>query len=330
MQYCRLNQTDLKVSRVAFGCMSTVGSQTYDGVAEAEAIATIHAAMDLGINFFDTARAYAEGEAERVLGKASRGRRDEVVIASKPMGPTLARDELLTECDQSLTDLGVDCIDFYQIHWPRHQVALEETADAMLRMVEAGKIRHIGVCNFGTGDLAEWREFAPVTTNQIAYNLLYRAAELELLPMLDELGGGVLCYSPLAQGLLAGRYATADDVPSGRARTRHFAGSRPEARHGEDGCEDITFEAIGRLKAIADRSGHSMADLSLAWLLAQPRVVSVLAGASRPDQVKRNAAVVDLSLDDSLIAELSDATDAVRLALGPSLDMWASPPRMRS
>ncbi len=329
MQYTNLNGTDLRVSRIAFGCMSTVGSQTYDGLAEQQAVDTIHTAMDKGVTLFDTARAYAEGESERLLGKAIKGRRDEVVIASKPMGPTLAKGELLEECDQSLKDLGVETIDLYQIHWPRHQVSWEETADAMLEMKRAGKVRHIGVCNFGTGDMAEWVKHAECTTNQIAYNMIFRAAEFELVEQLERHDAGILCYSPLAQGLLAGRFDSADDVPVGRARTRHFSGDRDEARHGEQGCESVTFEALAKVKAIAAENNLPMGGLALAWLLAKPRVTSVLVGASRPDQVERNVAAADIQMTDELVRALDEATDPVKEALGTSLDMWASPPRMR-
>ncbi len=329
MQYTALNGTDLKVSRIAYGCMTTVGSQTYAGLEEAQAISTIHAAMDEGITLFDTARAYGGGESERLLGKAIKGRRDSVVIASKPMGPTLARDELIEECEQSLKDLDVETIDLYQIHWPRHQHPWSETADAMLRLKESGKIRHIGVCNFGVEDFANWSELAECTTNQLAYNMIFRAVEQELLPHLKEKNAGILCYSSVAQGLLAGRYASADEVPVGRARTRHFSNDREEARHGEAGCEAETFEAIAKIRAIAEREGLSMSTLSLAWLLARPMVTSVLVGASRPEQVKQNVEAAGVTLSPETIAELDAATDPVKRALGPSLDMWASPPRMR-
>lgn len=329
MQYTHLNGTDLKVSRIAFGCMSTVGSQTYNGLAEQQAVETMHTAMDRGVTLFDTARAYAEGESERLLGQAIKGRRDEVVIASKPMGPTLAKEELLKECEQSLRDLGIETIDLYQIHWPRHQIAWEETAEAMLRMKESGKIRHIGVCNFGTEDLGEWVKLAECTTNQIAYNMIFRAAEFELVDQLKKNDVGILCYSPLAQGLLAGRFDSADDVPSGRARTRHFSGDREEARHGEAGCEDVTFEALAKVKRIAEDLDLPMGGLSLAWLLSRPQVTSVLVGASRPDQVERNVAAADIKLTEDTIRALDEATDPVKESLGASLDMWASPPRMR-
>jgi myo-inositol catabolism protein IolS len=314
---------------VAFGCMSTVESQTYPEGARADAVATMRTAFELGINFFDTARAYADGESERQLGEAVAGFRDEVVIASKPKAGDLSAGEIARECEQSLQDLGTDRIDLYQIHWPKRVVPLEETARAMERLVEQGKVRAIGVCNFGPVDLGEWLGLASCSTDQVAYSMIARGAEFELSPLCEKHGVGILCYSPLAQGLLAGVYESADAVPSGKARTRHFAGTRPEARHGEEGCERETFEALGRVRAVAERIGRPMGEVALAWALHKPAVASVLVGASRPEQVRRNAVAADLVLSEADVAELDGSTAVVKERLGASLDMWASPARTR-
>ncbi|MEL7473654.1 MAG: aldo/keto reductase [Planctomycetota bacterium] len=329
MQYAELQGLNIKVSRIAFGCMSTVPSQMYAGLVEDEAVQTMRLAFERGVNFFDTARAYGDGESERQLGAAVKGFRDEVVIASKPKAGDLSRDEILSECEHSLRDLGTDRIDLYQIHWPKRQVSLEETVRAMETLVEQGKVRQIGVCNFGPEDLNEWLDLGPCLTNQIAYSLLARGPEFGVQEVCELRGVGILCYSPLAQGLLAGRYRTADDVPDGKARTRHFRGERPEARHGEPGCEQETFDAIEAIAAIAERIDRPMGDVALAWLLSRPAVTSVLAGASRPDHVERNVRAAELQLSDEDLAELDAATDPVKAAMGASIDMWASPPRTR-
>lgn len=329
MQYTRLSGLDTEVSRIAFGCMSTVGSQTYPGLAEREAVDTIRAALDAGINFFDTARAYGEGESEAQLGRALGADRQRVVVASKPIAGDLSSGEIERECELSLERLGSDYIDLYQIHWPKRAVPMQETARAMERLVEQGKVRAIGVCNFGPLDLREWLDLAPCATDQVAYSLLSRGAESGLLELCVERGVGVLCYSPLAQGMLAGRYASADDVPSGKARTRHFSGDRPEARHGEPGLERETFDAVAAVRGVAERLGEPMADVSLAWLLARPGVSAVLVGASRPDQVHRNARAAAIELSAADIADLDAATAGVKAKMGPSIDMWAVPPRTR-
>ncbi|MEM9082764.1 MAG: aldo/keto reductase [Planctomycetota bacterium] len=329
LRYAKIEGIDLPVSRIAFGCMSTVGSQTYPGLAEQQAIDTIRAAYDHGINFFDTARAYADGESEELLGKAIKDIRDKVVIASKPKPGDNSASEIVEECEHSLRSLGIDCIDLYQIHWPRRQTPMEETAAAMEKLIQQGKVKTIGVCNFGPQDLTEWLGFASCVTDQIAFNMLMRAGEFEVQPLCVEREVGILCYSPLAQGLLAGVYDQADDVPSGKARTRHFRGDRPEARHGEDGCEDLTFEAVYKIKSIAQRIDRPMGEVAISWLLHQPAITSVLVGASRPDQIARNVSAFDLELNDELLSELSAATDPVKQALGASIDMWSSPPRTR-
>lgn len=329
MRYTKIKGIEREVSRVAFGCMSTVPSQIYEGLGDDAAVATMRRAFDLGINFFDTARAYADGESERQLGLAVKDIRDEVVIASKPKAGDLSGGEILSECEQSLRDLGTDRIDLYQIHWPKRVVPLDETARAMEKLVEQGKVVSIGVCNFGPLDLDEWLGHAACSTDQIAYNILFRGCEFGVTERCEKHGMGILCYSPLGQGMLAGRYDTADSVPSGKARTRHFSGDRPEARHGQAGLEAETFETIHAVGTVAEKMDVPMGDLALAWLLHQPAVASVLAGASRPDQVERNVRAVELDLSAETLAELEAATVNLKEKLGPSIDMWQAPPRTR-
>jgi aryl-alcohol dehydrogenase-like predicted oxidoreductase len=166
-------------------------------------------------------------------------------------------------------------------------------------------------------------------TNQLAYSLLARGVEYGVQPICMERNIGLLCYSPLAQGLLIGRYASADEVPAERARTRHFAGTRPQARHGQAGCEAETFEAIRAVRKISDDLSLSMADLSLAWLLHQPAVTSVLAGASRPEQVLQNVRATAIHLDPATLEQLQQATAPVKARLGPNCDMWQAAARIR-
>ncbi|MEM6333866.1 MAG: aldo/keto reductase [Planctomycetota bacterium] len=330
MQFSELGDTGIKVSKIAFGCMSTVANPTYDGLEDQEGIATIRAALDHGINFFDTAPAYGNGASEDLLGRALEGVRDKVVIADKISSQVMSAEEVVAECEKSLKLLRTDYIDLYQVHWPRRQVPLEETLHAMDRLLKQGKVRSLGVCNFGIADISEaLGTDVPLVTNQISYSLLARAAEIEVQEPCDRAGIGFLCYSPLAQGLLAGTYASADDVPPERARTRMFSKDRPQSRHDEAGCEDEVFAAIAEIREISQRVGHSMANVSLAWLLQNDSVTSVLVGASRPDQVARNAAAADVHLTRDVIDELDAATHAVKSAMGSSLDMWATPPRTR-
>jgi aryl-alcohol dehydrogenase-like predicted oxidoreductase len=324
-----LGRSDLQVSSVALGCMSLCGNQTYADIPAAQATATVNAALDAGINFFDNAPMYGDGEAERRLGEALRGQRDRAIIGTKISSETLSAAEVAREVEASLRRLQTDYIDLYQIHWARRVVPLDETLRAMEDLVQSGKVRAIGVCNFGPLDLAEALEKHQVVTNQLAYSLLARGVEYEVQPMCAEHQVGLLCYSPLAQGLLAGRYQTADDVPAERARTRHFAGTRPQARHGQAGCEAQTFQAVAAVRAICDDLGLPMADVALTWLLHQPAVSSVLAGASRPEQIVQNVRAASIRLDASTIEKLGDATDVVKESLGPNCDMWQAAARIR-
>lgn len=330
MQYTELGQTGIKVSRVAFGCMSTVANPTYDGVADDEGIATIHTAIEAGINFFDTAPGYGDGASEDLLGRAMQTiPRDSVIIADKVNTPTLCADDVYSECEKALKLLRTDYIDLYQIHWPKGVVPIDETLGAMEDLVKQGKVRCLGVCNFGTYDLSEAAQVSSLVTNQIAYSLLARAVEFEVQGLCIEHDMGILCYSPVAQGLLTGRFGSADEVPAERARTRMFSQDRPQARHAEAGCEDEAFEAINTIRSICNEQDLAMADLALAWLLHQPGVTSVLAGSSRPEQVKQNAAAADIELTPSLLEALDKATNPVKQILGPNLDMWVTESRIR-
>lgn len=325
----RIDGIDLPVSPVALGCMSIVASETYGGIGAAEAIATVNSAVDAGVTLLDTAPAYGNGESESLVGQALEGKRDKVILATKASGQTLSAQEINDDCEASLKRLRTDYIDLYQIHWNRREVPAEETLRAMEGLLSSGKVRALGVCNYGPVDLAEAVGITKLHTNQVAYNMLVRAVEFGVTDLCEENGIGILCYSPLAQGLLTGRYANADEVPAGRARTRHFSGDRELARHGKPGCEKETFEAIAQVKAVCDEIGESMSRVALAWCLHQPSVISVLAGASTVDQVKQNIEASKISLSPEVLAKLDAATAEVKRLLGPSLDVWAGESRTK-
>ena len=329
MRYVELGETGIEISQIAFGSMSTVPNPTYDGVEDEQGIATIRAALDHGINFFDTAPGYGNGAAEALLGRALEGDRDRVIIADKVNTPTLSADDVAAECEKSLKLLRTDYIDLYQIHWPKNVVPIDETLSAMEGLVKAGKVRALGVCNFGIQDLTDALSTGKtLVSNQIAYSMLGRAVEFEVADLCIKNNIGLHCYSPLAQGLLAGKFDSADDVPPERARTRLFSKDRPQSRHDEPGCEEEGFAAIRAIRDICQRINESPADVALAWLLHQPGVQSVLVGASRPDQVARNINAASLTLSEEVLAELDQATQPVKQAMGQSLDMWATPSRI--
>jgi aryl-alcohol dehydrogenase-like predicted oxidoreductase len=325
MEYRKLGTTDIEVSVVAMGCWAIAGDATWGDQDEADSIATIHTALDEGVNFFDTAESYGDGYSEEVVGRALKDRRTEAIIASKVSASNLRPADLRAACEASLGRLQTDYIDLYQIHWPNWDLSIEEAYETLKDLQAEGKTRAIGVCNFGQQDFTELLEVGDVATNQLPYNLLWRAIEFEIQPICVEHKVGILPYSPLMQGLLTGKFGSPDEVPESRARTRHYSSEkRAQTRHGESGQEVETFAAVERIRGICDRIGAPMAQVALAWLLAQPAVTSVLAGARHPRQITENAQAAELELSDEIVAELTAATDELKQRFGPNPDMWQS------
>ena len=325
MKYRKLGNTDIIISAIALGSASFGNAGTWGPQDDADSIATVHAALDAGINFFDTAEQYGNGHAEVVFGRALTGHYHEVVIATKVSPHNLTRDALPVACEQSLRRLNTDVIDLYQIHRANHDIPIHETMEALGRLQEQGKIRAIGVSNFGVLDITDALAVSRCETNQVPYSLLFRATEFAIQPRCVHEGVGVLCYSPLTFGLLTGKFGAADDVPPGRARSPHFSGSRPHARHGQPGCEAKTFATIDSIRQICEDLGQPMARFALAWLLNQAGVTSVITGARRPDQIIENAAAADLALLPSVSDRLTQETEQLKQLLGPAPDLFESP-----
>ena len=326
----RLGRTDIEVSAVAMGCWAIVGDLTWGPQKQEDAIAAIRTALDCGINFFDTAEGYGDGYSEELLGQVLGSVRDRVIIGTKVSGRHARSRALLAEaCENSLRRLRADYIDVYQLHWPVRGVPIAEVAGGLERLRQAGKIRCFGVSNFGKGDLTDLLACGRCEVNQLPYSLLWRAIEPEILPYCCEHRISVTAYSPLMQGLLTGKFKSADDVPEGRARTRLFSGQRKHVRHGEPGCEEETFAAIRDIAEIAEGIGRPLGEVALAWVLHQPGVDSVLVGARNPTQMRQNARAAELALTPDVVARLSEATDALKARLGSNPDMWESDSRYR-
>jgi aryl-alcohol dehydrogenase-like predicted oxidoreductase len=329
MRYRVLGKSGIEVSEMALGCWPFAGGAYWGAQDEVASIATVHAALDAGINFFDTAEGYEDGESERVLGRALKGQRGDAVVATKVSKQNLAPDDLVAACDRSLANLQMEYVDLYQIHWPNHDIPLADTVDALARLKEAGKVRAIGVSNFAVRDLSDILALGECVSDQLPYSLLWRVIEDKIRPLCVENDVGVICYSPLAQGLLTGRYANADEVPEGLAQSRWYAGTRPASNHDEPGIEAETFAAIAALRVIAAEIDLPMATMALAWVKAQPGVTSFLVGARNPLELSRNLPVNDAALTAEVIARLAEATDEVKTRIGPNPDMWLAPGRMR-
>ena len=308
----------MDVSVVCFGGM-TAGSYGIFGYQDdEESVRAVHAALEVGVNFFDTAEGYGNGHSEEVLGRALEGRRDEAVIATKVSQRHLQGDLLARSCDASLRRLRTDCIDLYQIHWPNHAIPFAETAALLETLREAGKIRHWGVSNYGRQDLSEALESGHPAVDQVPYSLLWRVIEREIQPLCVEGGVSIICYRPLAEGLLTGKFDGPEDVPAERARARYVS----EAA-------ELSFEVVGALREVSDGLGQSMADVALAWVLAQPGVASVLTGVRNADQMRRNARAADLALPAEAVERLTEASDPLKEALGTNPDMWNAGERSR-
>ena len=300
MEYRRLGDSDLQVSEICLGTWTTFGGSLADNAA----MALVDAAFEVGINFFDTANTYPEGRSEEVLGRALAARpRDSYVLATKVRarapdgGSGVSRAQVLHQIDQSLERLGAEFVDLYQCHWWDDEVPLAETLEAMTEIVEAGKVRYVGCSNW-TGeqiqqaiDLAREHGYVKIVSSQPEYSLLHRDPEEEVIPVSKANGISQVVYSPLAQGVLSGKYAPGEPASEG---TR--ASARPEWM---EYFEDDVLERVQRLGPIADGLGLTTAQLALAWILREPNVASAIVGSSRPEQLRDNAAASDVDLDQA-------------------------------
>jgi myo-inositol catabolism protein IolS len=325
-----LGSSDLAISTVTMGCWAIVGDGTWGPQDESDAIAAIHAALAHGVNSFDSAEGYGAGYSEQILAKALKGRRQEAILASKVSPDHVnSYDDLLRSCEQSLQNLGTDYIDLYYLHWPNRSTPMDEILRGFAKLRQDGKIRCFGVSNFGCGDLSELLAHDRCEVNQLPYNLLWRAIENKIMPLCQEHDVGVTCYSPLAQGLLTGKFASLAEVPAGRARTRHFSSQRPGTRHGEAGQEAATTAALAAIAEIAAELSCPMGELALAWLIQQAGVTSVIAGARNARQSEENARAMQRQLPTEAIARLNQATQPLKEAFGDNPDMWQSDSRYR-
>ena len=294
MERVTLRHTDLAVSRACFGSM-TFGSQ----VDEAAARRMVDLCFDSGINFFDTADVYNGGAAEVILGKTLQGRRDKVVLASKarfgasgaPAEAGLSRAALLSAVDDSLRRLGTDYLDLYYLHAPDYSVPIEETLEAMDRIVRAGKVRYPGTSNYAGWQvcrmhwISEKEGYRPPHVSQPVYNLLARGVEQEYLPMCKELGISTVAYSPLAAGLLTGKHRRDRPEPG----TRFDGNPLYLDRYWHPAC----FDAVDQLDAVAREAGRSPASLALNWLLCHTAIDAAILGASSLDQLQDNLKCLD-------------------------------------
>lgn len=318
-----LGTSGIEVSPITVGCWSFGGGDYWGEQSDRDAGAVISAALDIGINSFDTAEIYNDGRSEEALGRILRGRRDQAVIGAKIPPEHTAPDVLRERCEASLRRLQTDYIDIYMVHWPLPSEKVGPAFETLEALKQEGKIRAIGVSNFGVEQLGEALEAcSSIAVNQLCYNLLSRAIEVEIAPMCQESGVGVAAYMPLLQGILTDKYDSLDDVPDIRLRTRQFRGDRALSRHGEPGAEPEVESALNAIKDAAKELGVPTSELALAWAMAKPGIATVVGGARNEQQLIENARAADIELSPDAIALLDAATQPVLDKIGSSADYF--------
>jgi aryl-alcohol dehydrogenase-like predicted oxidoreductase len=296
VEYTRLGNTDLEVSRVGFGCWA-IGGHGWGKVDDHVSIKAIHRALDLGINFFDTADVYGFGHSEEVLCRALGELRTKVIIATKfgvtwdaekSIGHDTSPGRIIKALEGSLRRLRLDCIPLWQIHWPDQKTPLSATMEALIRCQEEGKVRHLGCSNFSAEQICEAQEYGRLESLQASYNILDRSIEGSLLECCQRFQMGIVAYNPLAQGLLSGKFGVdvkfgGDDI---RSRSKYFC----------DGQIKDNLRATAQLREVAKQFGKSPAQVAIRWVLDKPGVACAIPGMKTPRQVEENVGAMDWRL----------------------------------
>ncbi len=320
MRKRRLGQGPLEVSELSFGTWLTVAG----GVGRAQAIQCIQAALDCGITLFDTANQYGAGEAERVLSEALRSYpRDQYQIATKlffPVGDEpdhgLSAAQIEKQLNRSLERLGVDCIDLYQCHRFDKETPLEETLSALDRVVRAGKVRAVGFSEWtaeqieAAAGIVSASGLTPFSSSQPQYSMLWRKPEAKVFAACERHGIGNLAFSPLAHGVLTGKYAPGAPPPPGSRAASDEMNAFMETA-GRHYRSDYLLLAVAELKPIAADLGLTMAQMALAWVLRRPEVASAIIGASRPEQIEDNVRALGVALPNEVLKGIDQAIGGV-------------------
>ncbi|HEY3947266.1 MAG TPA: aldo/keto reductase [Solirubrobacteraceae bacterium] len=311
MEYRPLGRTGVHVSKLCLGTMmfGAWGNPDHD-----DSIRIIHRALDAGVNFLDTADVYSAGESEEIVGKALKGRREDVVLATKFWGPMgeqpnrrgVSRRWIIAEVESSLRRLGTDWIDLYQMHRPDPDTDIDETLGALTDLIQQGKVRYIGSSSFSAGEIveAQWvareRRLERFRTEQPPYSILVRGIELDVLPTTRRHGMGILTYSPLAGGWLSGSWSS-DSSPTSPARQRlvaRFDMSLPENQR--------KLEAVEQLADVADEAGSSLIELAIAFVVNHPAVTSAIIGPRTMEQLDSQLPTADLALDSAILDRIDE------------------------
>jgi aryl-alcohol dehydrogenase-like predicted oxidoreductase len=314
MEFRHLGHSGLKISEITYGNWITHGSQVTDDLA----IKTMQAAMEAGITTFDTADVYAATKAEEVMGKALKGqRRESLEIFTKVYWPTgegvndrgLSRKHIMESCENSLRRLQTDYVDLYQAHRYDYETPLEETLRAFDDLVRQGKVLYVGVSEWTAAQIrdavriASDMGFDRIVSNQPQYNMLWRVIEAEVVPASEELGIGQIVWSPIAQGVLTGKYKIGAPAPEGSRATDTSSGANFVARW----LNDSVLAAVEKLEPIAKDMDLTMSQLAIAWVLSNPNVSAAIVGASRPEQITENAKAAGVTLPEDVLSGIDYA-----------------------
>jgi len=314
MEFRHLGRSGLKISEITYGNWITHGSQVQDDLA----IKTMHAALDAGITTFDTADVYAATKAEVVMGKALKGqRRESLEIFTKVYWPTgdgvndrgLSRKHIMESCNASLQRLQTDYVDLYQAHRFDYETPLEETLRAFDDLVRQGKVLYVGVSEWNAQQIRDAVRIAAdmgfdrIISNQPQYNMLWRVIESEVIPASEELGLSQIVWSPIAQGVLTGKYKAGEPVPEGSRATDKNGGADMVSRW----LTDAVLHAVAKLEPIAADMKLTMSQLAIAWTLSNPNVASAIVGASRPEQITENAQAAGITLPEDVLSAIDYA-----------------------
>jgi aryl-alcohol dehydrogenase-like predicted oxidoreductase len=317
MEFRHLGRSGMLVSEISYGNWITHGSQ----VEEDAAVACVRAALDVGITTFDTADVYANTRAEAVLGRALKGeRREGLEIFTKVYWPTgpgpndrgLSRKHIMESINGSLRRLQTDYVDLYQAHRYDVSTPLEETMETFADVVHSGKAHYIGVSEWTAAQIRQAHALArelriPLVSNQPQYSMLWRVIEAEVVPTSEELGLGQIVWSPIAQGVLTGKYLPGQPPPAGSRATDEKSGAGFISRF----MRDEVLSTVQRLKPLAEQAGLTMAQFAVAWVLQNPNVSSAIVGATRPEQVHDNAKAAGVKLDTGILKAIDEILDPI-------------------
>ncbi|MDF1574297.1 MAG: aldo/keto reductase [Bacteroidales bacterium] len=330
MEKRRLGLSALQLSPIALGAWA-IGGWMWGGSEKKDSLKAIRACLDYGISSLDTAPIYGFGQSEELIGEAIKGKRDKYEILTKAgmrwegkkgeyffttndnsgvqrdIYKYSGRDSLIAECEESLKRLGTDYIDLYQIHWPDHTTPIEEAMEAFRILMEQGKIRAAGVSNYSVEQMDQARSVVELSSNQVPYSMVHREIEQDVVPWCLENNCGILAYSPLQRGLLTGKITP--DYP--------FApgDNRPETPHFKINNLIRTNKFLEKIKPLAGEKGATLSQLVIAWTLRQPGITVALVGARTDEQVKQNAAALNLHVSDEELAYINRQLEQLKLEL---------------